>query len=326
MPSKNWLPWDFEKNHPNIILPEKKGIYGFHAFDPFIERIFLRKLSSKANSSHFEGGHIQTMMGSELTIEWAENTFQSMSFFGGSESYVILQSEEIPAKVKEFFLDESFKVEDRYLVFSFSKDNKFYSNLVKKQKDGTYLKISAPPFWKNRDLLLFISNQMKINLTYDLQEFILEAVPTTPSDFVHALNLLRLHMPSDREMNLESAKEVIGRSKFDFFALAPLFCKKNFTEFYKSILEAEVTTDVLQVFFGFLQGHLVKVLDPSYLAAKGSKKLSKYDREIQSVSKLWKKEELSSALRFFGELQIYAKKKDPILKEKIRLAYIESLK
>ena len=70
-----------------------------------------------------------------------------------------------------------------------------------------------------------------------------------------------------------------------------------------------------------MQGHLLKMADPSYISKKT--RPSKYDKQIERQSLNWCKADLQQAMRLFGELQLDAKSKDPFLFQKLKNQYLQ---
>ena len=68
-----------------------------------------------------------------------------------------------------------------------------------------------------------------------------------------------------------------------------------------------------------MQSHLLKMADPSYLSLKS--KLTNYDKEIQTTSKLWTVDDLLSEIARFNKLEILSKKKDSNLWHELKVDY-----
>lgn len=72
----------------------------------------------------------------------------------------------------------------------------------------------------------------------------------------------------------------------------------------------------------FMQGHLIKVMDPSYLAQKP--RLTSYDKDIQSTSRLWKPNELLEAIAEFNHWEILSKRKESLLWSELKHAFLRA--
>ena len=91
---------------------------------------------------------------------------------------------------------------------------------------------------------------------------------------------------------------------------------KKFKPFFESVSQAPLNFESFRSLCSFMQTHLIKLADPSYI--KGKAKPSQYDKKILSESKLWKSAELRRSLRFFGELEILAKSKNREVFDRLR--------
>jgi hypothetical protein len=58
---------------------------------------------------------------------------------------------------------------------------------------------------------------------------------------------------------------------------------------------------------------------------KKKKKLSKYDREIESYSNKWKQDELERVILYFKDLEFSARMKDLTTKNRLREALLANL-
>jgi hypothetical protein len=79
--------------------------------------------------------------------------------------------------------------------------------------------------------------------------------------------------------------------------------------------------DWMRTLSAFMQSHLVKILFPEELKAKG--KLSKYDQGVLDMSEKLNRDMVKYYLNFFSELEILSKSSDVLLVNRLRL---ESLK
>jgi DNA polymerase III delta subunit len=307
-----WLPWDFIRNHPQTVL-NQKGLYTLYSYDSFMERILLNRLYSRNWNDE-----LKVVTGNEITVEWIEENLKTLSLFGGMSSYLILQAEGLPTATKNYLLEEKLEL-DCYLILSFSTNNALFEQMSK-QVEGTFLKVEEPRFWEGAKLLNFLSEETSIRLPYDVQNYILGSLPNTTMDLMTALTMINLHFPGGENASLAQIKELISPVKLDQFALASLFSEKKRTHFFKKLVERDIGFDSLRTIFAFMQGHLFRLADPSYIEKKA--RPSKYDKEILAYTKLWKKGELEKEMRIFGELEIEAKRKSANLKDQLRVEYL----
>ncbi len=141
--------------------------------------------------------------------------------------------------------------------------------------------------------------------------------------FYNSACLIKLNYPEAREIGLKELKELLTLEKLDQFALASLFARKKFKEFFAKLVQLEGDFDKMRAFFNFLQSHLVKMSDTSYLAKKA--RLTQYDKDLESTSKLWKGSELLEAIERFNKWEILSKKKDSVLWHELKQSSFHSL-
>ncbi|MCO4792127.1 MAG: hypothetical protein KC493_00330 [Bacteriovoracaceae bacterium] len=307
-----WFPWEFFRNNPSVIDFSLKGVHAVSVFDPFIESLVNHKLK--------KAGEFKIALGSEVDSSWIESKLSTMDLFsmGDNDSWLILRPEDMSKPLLERFIKGEITIDDRIFVMVFSSDNKIFDEMAKSNHINT-LKMEVPRFWEQGKLLTFLGNEMGVQLNSEIQNYLLSAIPNTTQDFVHAIRTLRLETQGS-SLTLEKVKYLISESRLDQFALASEFGKRNRKQFFKTLTRLEMDFDSLRSLFGFMQGHLAKILDPGYIQKKS--RASKYDKEIEMHSKLWKQDELVSDIHQFSELELLAKQKNPLLKNKIREIYL----
>ncbi|MBL6990830.1 MAG: hypothetical protein ISR65_13680 [Bacteriovoracaceae bacterium] len=310
------LPWEFTNKNKYIVKLDEMGFYALHCSDPYIEKIFLDMLPTNLKTQG-----LQVLQADELTHEWYENNFENLSLFGNQESYLILQAENTRSSIQQLLINQINCFDGRYLILSFSKKSNFFDR-IKSSKKGTFYTILMPRFWESLKLLTWLEKWLQMKLDPTIKQYIIGAVPNTCADFINCLQIIKLHFP-DNNVNFQKVKELIAPYKLDQFHLANLYSKKEKKLFFLSLLQSQINQDAWHLFFLFMQGHLFRMLDPEYITKKA--KASKYDQTIVAHSKNWKKSELSNEIRFFANLELMAKRRDPFLKEKIRRAYLEQL-
>ncbi len=308
----NWAIWDFLKSRPNIISGNSVGVLSLYFADPYFEKIALSRLTQK--------NKLVPLVGSEITRDWIENNLLTMDLFGSNDSYLILLAEDIPAATKDYLLTNPLTLDNRLLVFSFSRNGTFFDKWSKLDH-GEFIKFEAVKFWEGRKLIDFLCQEFKLTLPYEVSNFLLESISIDDSsELYHFLGLLQLYSQSGTAINLGLAQELLGNAKLDHFKLANLFCQRKFPQFWLEIENGNYSFDQLRSFFFFMSSHLFKIYDPKYLEAKN--KLSKYDQEILAYSKKWKQDELLGAIRHFSELELKGKAKDHDLLQAIREQFI----
>lgn len=310
----NWTPWDLVKARPQVLDSNQQGIVAIHSFDPYIEKIFLKRIPQK--------GQLIPVLGSELTLEWIDRNLSTMDLFGAGESYLVMCAEDLPNGTKELLLQNQLVIDGRLIVFLFSKSGVFFDKWSKNGQ-GEFIKIEAPKFWDSRKLLDFLARELSVNLPYDLSSMLLETLNTDDSsELYHFLEMLKVYSEIDVPPSCTMAQDLLGNKKLDQFRLSSLFCQKRWEQFWPPLAEEEYTFDQLRSLFFFMSSHLFKVYDPSYAQGKG--KLSKYDQEILAYSKKWDRKELLRYIRLFSQLEQRCKARDEGVIQDIRLAYLSS--
>lgn len=317
MPSSKWFPWDYVKANQSTVNPSRPGLYFFQFCDEFISHIILELMPKEITT----GGSFFKINASEVTPDWIEDKFKTISLFGSQESFLVIESQNLPAKTKKWLEENPLVIEDQFLIFSFSKPSKNYDQLSKKV-DAEFVKIDAPRFWEGLQHLEFICNFFKLNLPMNVKNYLLTAVENTSYEFFQAASLISLYFPGGNDIRVEYIQKLIRPSKLDHFQMANLFGTKKRSQFFGMLSSKEIDFDQLRSLFTFMQGHLFKMLDTSY--CDGKNRLSKYDKEILAHAKAWKTDELQSESHLFGELEIDAKSKSPLLKNRLRLEYLSS--
>ncbi len=307
-----WTPWDLVQSRPSVFNEGEEGLCSLYFSDAFVENLILSRIPRVSG----DVGEFHIVNGKDIDQTWLENNFQTLSLFGGKDSYLVIEAQDLSKSAKEFLLDENFVVENQSLILSFKKDSKFFNKLAKKSQ-GLFLNILEPKFWEVDKQLGFLADEMKLRLSYGAKNYLKESLEPTSLEFHNALSLIQLHYPDVKEVQEDQVRKLVRGRKLDHFELASVYGQKKFTPFYKKILSVELDFDALRSFFSFMQGHLFRLLDPSYV--EGKARMSRYDKEVLAHSKLWEKSELLSAMHKFGELEISAKSKSIHLKNEIRL-------
>lgn len=313
----SFFPWEFSQNFPELIISNEPGLYGFSCYDPYLERIFMGSLPK-----NIQGG-FKVLSGSEVTRTWLENNLKTLDLFAENQSYKVLMASEMNPEAEDFLLNEKIDWDQRFFILSFIGESKFFDKL-KKKKELRTLKVKAPRFWEAGKLLKFLCEQTGVLLTYEVQNYILEAVENEPGELLAALKRLALLGKDPKRLSLGEVKNELSQERLDQFELAKVWGEKKEAEFYKSLLNVSSDFESMRFFFNFMQGHTLKMIDPSYMRTKD--RLSKYDRQIESHAKLWQRDDLKSALRDFAEFEILAKSRSEDLNLLFKSKIISSYK
>ena len=264
-----------------------------------------------------EGRVIHHKLASELSRDWIDEEFQTLSLFGGADCFFIHQAQDLKADI----LDQLSKLDlsDRFIILCYEADGVSWKKLIKDGLVGT-LVIEAPRFWEISKLLDFVANYLRLPLSYEAKAWILDALENNLSVFYNTAIVLKLNFPESKEISVNEVKSLFTLDKLDQFALASLFTRKKFLDFYDRLVMLEGDFGKMRGFFNFMQGHLTKLADTSYLAQKP--RLTQYDKDLQSTSKLWTREEITVEIERFNQWEIQSKSKDSFLWNDLRQIHL----
>jgi DNA polymerase III delta subunit len=314
--SNKWLPWDFVKVNPEVIDVAKPGIYALSCSDPYIERMIMKRIPR----DKLHNGHFSVLAPNDFTVSWIEDNLQTLSLFGDNSSYLVLMAEKLEAATRDYLSAGKLSVDSRFLFLLFSEEAKFFNEL-EKANVATCLRVDTPRFWEGQKFVQFLADEMGLRLSYDVINSILEVTEAVGDKLVAALKLLAMEEGGRGLADARFARELLVPNKLDQFELASLYGRKERAKFFEILQNLAPDNDVLRGLFAFMQGHLLKVLDPSYIKKKP--RPTKYDKEIEAQSRLWNGTELQEEIGFFARLEIEAKKRSPELKHQMKLRLYE---
>src|SRR5690606_34831800 len=173
----------------------------------------------------------------------------------------------------------------RFVLLSFESEQTTWKKMVKEGKIPT-LVIEPPRFWELNKLLDFICQYLRLPLSYQAKNWILESQENNLGTFSNSCCLVKLNYPDSKEVSQEEVKSLLTLERLDQFQMASMLARKKFKEFYSKLVEIEGDFDKMRDFFRFMQSHFVKLMDTSYLADKP--RLTQYDKDLQGTSKFWK--------------------------------------
>lgn len=309
-----WQLWDFFNAVKRDYLAEKNGVIALSTFDPICLKLVKDYLMRGAGERT-----IYYKMAQEVSRDWIEEEFQSLSLFGGMESFFIHQAQDLKAEQLEALA--SLDLTDRFLILSFESENASWKKLVKDGKVD-FLQIEAPKFWEPHKLLDFVTTYLRLPLTYDSKTWMLDSLENNLSSFYHAGCLLKLNHPEAKEVSLPEVMSLLETERLDQFVLASLYARKKNSEFFSKLLHFQSDFERLRGIFNFLQSHLIKIMDPSYLENKP--RLTGYDKDIQSASKLWKTDDLRKEVERFNRWELMSKKRDSLLWHELKTSFLRS--
>lgn len=310
-----WQIWDFFSSFKRDYLADFNGVLAINAFDPLCLKMMKDYLQKG-----LEGRVVHHKLASEVNKNWIEEEFQTLSLFGGADCFFIHQAQDLKADMLELL--GKLDITDRFVILSYENELTGWKKLIKDNLIGT-LVVEAPRFWELNKLLDFTANYLRLPLSYEAKAWILDALENNLSVFYNTCTVLKLNFPESREVSVNDVKSLFTLDKLDQFAMASLFTRKKFTDFYDRLVILEGDFDKMRGFFNFMQSHLVKLADTSYLAAKP--RLTQYDKDLQSTAKLWKSDEITREIERFNQWEVQSKKKDNFLWNELRQTHLRAL-
>ncbi len=310
-----WQIWDFFSSFQKDYLSSYNGVLALNSFDPLCLKLmkdFLIRGSA--------GRTIHHKLASEVSRNWIEEEFQTLSLFGGSDCFFIHQAQDLKAEMLDLLA--KLELSDRFIILSYEADGVSWKKIIKDGAINT-LVIEPPRFWELNKLLDFVANYLRLPLSYDAKAWILDALENNLSVFYNTCTVLKLNLPEAKEVSVADVKNLFTLDKLDQFAMASLFTRKKFSDFFDRLVKLEGDFDKMRGFFNFMQGHLIKLADTSYLSQKP--RLTQYDKDLQSTGKLWKTEEIILEIERFNQWEIRSKKKDNFLWNDLRQTYLRVL-
>lgn len=310
-----WYPWDYKNDFVQLVQSEQ-SLVSLSSFDSFMEKMLSDQIREM-------GKEYSLIFGSEVTRDWIENNLLALDLFSSNEAFVIKLPETMPKDVFNYLKELDSGQMQKRVILSFVGAHKYFTELGK-NKSWNCLQVQAPRFWEGQKYFEFLMKEQGIHLSYEVQSTILKLVEPTTLNLIHILHTISLYFPGNaQQCRPVDVKNLLTASKLDQFQLASMFGARKMRDLYKELLQLDLDYDSMRGFFSFMQGHIIKMIDPSY--TKGKARPSKYDREIAMASKGWSGKELSAYLKLFGKLEIEAKKRSPELKGFLRQLYLKQL-
>lgn len=310
-----WKVWDFFKVKNTTIDLNTKGMYSLYSSDSVITKLMIDQIPR----DELEGGKFNVMTGPELTDSWIDDNLQTLGLFGNSDSYLIHFAEKIPKHIQDRFLKEDFLLDDRFIIFVFNENNDFYKQVSKNDQINS-IEINPIMFWESKEFLEFMASRLKVYLSFEASQIILDSIDPTGMNYYNVLNQLKLNF-GEETIDKDKLLEVLNEDKVDLFEFAALFSSKNFSKFYNLCMKRLNSSSIYSLVY-FMQSHLLKLMDTSYLDNK--KKLTKYDRQILTDSKLWQKNQLERAILYFKKLEELNRESEEMLLHQFRQDYLKS--
>lgn len=302
----NWKIWDLVKSRPEIIDKDSPRIIALQTWDPFAFKLIKQRIPKTL----FAGEELNVKSSHEVTNQWIEDNLKSLGLFGNKDSYLFLMANGFNKDAKTTLINiDELIVDERYVLFEFLKED----DLLKKIKNHPkveLIKVQAPGFWEHDKLVNFLCDELQVYLDLSAKDFLMNTIEMEISVLYNILMQIGINFPDKVNITKDDISPLLNAVRSDQFEMANFFATKKIKLFYDKIIRISDFNDLRQVFM-FLQSHLLKVLDPSY--TEGKARLTKYDKEILSQSKIWSKADLNKALNYFSKLEIMAKRKDQYL-------------
>lgn len=312
-----WKIWDYLKNFPDGFDSSKTGIFAFSCNDTLISSL----IKSSFPKNYFHENKLYSMAAKEISVQWFEDNFQTLGLFGNQESYIFNNANQLSAQLKNQIQLDNLILDGRYLFLFFDKSDELFKVLTKIDHINT-IDIQAPAFWENDKLLEFLANYLKVRLSFEAKTQILNSVENSSLQFYNILTRLSVNYQSN-VVNVQMLEELLEKNRLDNFELAKLFGFKKMKEFYRILIDVDPDYDSLRSLFYFLQTHMLKIADPSYVKEK--KRPTKYDNQIVSQSKIWQANELEQVISYLKSIEVQAKLKNQYVKEQLKSGYLRAL-
>ena len=310
-----WQIWDFFSSFDRSFLKHFNGVIALNTFDPLCLKLVKDFLIRGS-----EGRVLHHKLASEVSRSWIEEEFQTLSLFGESDCFFVHQAQDLSTELMELFSAQ--ELTGRFVILSLESEGAVWKRILKENKIES-LQIEAPRFWEINKLLDFVCAYLKLPLSFEAKNWILNSLENNLSTFYNACSLIKLNHLEAREVGIELVKELLTLEKLDQFAMASLYARKKNSDFFERLVSLEGDFDKMRAFFNFMQSHLIKMADTSYLAAKP--RLTQYDKELQSSAKLWRSTDLMKEIARFNHWELMSKKKDRLLWHELRESYLWSL-
>lgn len=311
--SSNWSVWDYLGTQ-NFI---KKDLVDLPVFfevpDSYIGKILKDKIK--------ESTDYMIKFPFEIDESWIEDQCDNLSLFGSPDIYLIPNFELAKKEIVQSLISRKDNWGQARFIFISEKP----LSKVDKELGKAFnpIKITSPKFWENRKLLEFLVGHFELNLSYDAISYLIDTLEGTSAKYFEAVMKIFSQANHSELIQLDEVKRIFVNKHLDIFELASIFSQKKSSRFYELILKNTLTDQEIISFSIFMQSHLFKVLDPSYISKKN--KISKYDKQIQSYVSLWERDELINAMKMFDAWEVLGKSRDVGFTTKIKEAYLASL-
>lgn len=299
---KNY-PWDLWEvvSDPHFKLPRCLIL---RTFDPFVEKIFLEKILCNNENT------IVRKWAEDVSCEWIIQNCLTPDLFASAETYIIYNSQNLTSSVSEMLAEKNNHLEKK-IILSFIKEDSLTAPFkkLKESTDIVKLEVASPAFWHGPEILDFLTKIHEMDLSPDAQDFFESSLSVDFS--LYFSELQRLKLLYGKSISLNQVMEGITASKVDHFRFANLLSQKNYKQFFIELQSFSHDHEIIFSIFSFLQGHFLKIMDPSYL--KNKSKVNKYDKDILAGHKIWAINDLKKVFIFLNEIVRHCREESDFL-------------
>ena len=256
----------------------------------------------------------------EVTVGLLEDELLGLNLFSQKKHCFILNAHDLSKGVIDFLFNTEIDWLQVPSTFLSTKANPLLNKFFAREGHHHYLE--WPKFWEMGELLELFVSHYGLSLDGEAKRFLVDSLEQTSRHYFEACHLLKSEYPEGTSLNAHDVERVIKKNRFDPFILGSQLGSRNFQEFYATLVNRDYSFDEMRQAFLFLQSHVVKLLDSSYVKRKS--RPSQYDRQIVAHGKKWQTAELVELLQQLARFELASKEKDSSLKNQLRLHYLRS--
>ena len=265
-------------------------------------------------------GNYKLLWGQVVTAEVLEDELLGLDLFGQNQPYLVVNAQGLAPAAVEFLASSRIDWGQKSMVFLATKAHPSLAKCL--GQVGHHHSLELPKFWQGEQLLEFFRRYWKLEFNGEAKHYFLESIELSPRHYFHACQLLHNEYPLKKMLTPQDLSPVLARNRCDKFALAQLLGQGKQERLYRTLLNEQYSFDDLRQAFGFLQSHVIKLLDPSYVRSKS--RPSHYDQQVVAQAQKWRASELSALLQTLAELELASKAHSPELKQCLRLGSLRA--
>lgn len=253
---------------------------------PYVQNLILSSVEKQSSSYSY-------ICATEIDDQWIEDNSSQMDLFSSpSKSFIITNASKLVksqiVKINEglsssvIFCDEK-KLDKLFGIFG-------------------GVNVTAPAFWQYREMALFLQRLFALELDSKKLNAIEESIDKSVDIYWSFFKQLSLF--SEEELD-QGFLELIGSyAVVDNFKFVSLLNQRGLPQLFKGLLDNDNFRSLEQT-CSFLSGHVLKVLDPSFLEKKA--KLNKYEKGILVARGKYQDKQLMSLLSTFKNIAFLAR-------------------